>query len=108
MSLSRPTAKELDALIKEVTVDAYNDSEQLTAFFTAFEEEARFPCAGTVIGEDVEVLSLTTDEDRLELVATCGRGGRRYKVALHEVELRSGPETLQLFAAYKRWLRPRS
>jgi hypothetical protein len=30
--------KELDALIEDVTVDAYNDSEQLTAFETAFDE----------------------------------------------------------------------
>ena len=37
MSPSRPTIKELDALIEEVTVDAYNDSEQLTAFETAFD-----------------------------------------------------------------------
>lgn len=108
LSRARPTAKELDALIEEVTVDAYNDSEQLTAFLTAFDEVTEFPCPGTVIGEVVEVLSLTTDEDRVELVATCRRAGRRYKVALHEVDLRSGTEVLQLFAAYKRWLRPRS
>ena len=31
MSTAHPTTKELDALIEEVTVDAYNDSEQLTA-----------------------------------------------------------------------------
>lgn len=106
MSPARPTTKELDALIEEVTVDAYNDSEQLTAFLTAFEEATKLPCLGKVIGEEVEVLSLTTDEDRVELVATCQRGSRRYKVALQQVDLHSGPQTLRLFAAYKRWLRP--
>ena len=42
MSSARPTTKELDALIEEVTVDAYNESEQLTAFETAFDEVANF------------------------------------------------------------------
>jgi hypothetical protein len=104
LSATRPTARELDALIEEVTVDAYNDSEQLTAFETAFDEVANFPCQGTVIGENVEVLSLTADDGRRELVATCQRDGRRYKVALQEIDLRSDPATLRLFAAYKRWL----
>ena len=80
MSSARPSTNELDALIEEVTVDTYNDSEQLTAFETAFDEVARFPCHGTVIGEDVEVLSLTVDDDRGELVATCRRAGCPYKV----------------------------
>ena len=73
---------------------------------TAFDEVANFPCQGTVIGEDVEVLSLAADDDRGELVATCRRAGRRYKVALREIDLRSGPDTLRLVAAYKRWLSP--
>jgi hypothetical protein len=106
LSPARPTTKELDALIEEVTVDAYNESEQLTAFETGFDEVAKFPCQGTVIGEDVEVLSLAADDDRGELVATCRRAGRRYKVALQEVDLRSDPDTLRLVAAYKRWLSP--
>jgi hypothetical protein len=106
LSSTRPTTGELDALIEEVTVDAYNESEQLTAFETAFDEVAKFPCQGTVIGENVEVLSIVADDERGELVATCRRAGRRYTVALQEVELRSIPETLRLVAAYKRWLSP--
>ena len=106
MSLARPTNKALAALIEEVTVDAYNDSEQLTAFETAFDEVVKFPCQGTVIGEDVEVLSLAADDDRGELVASCRRAGRRYQVALQEVDLRCDPDTLRLVAAYKRWLSP--
>ncbi len=104
MSPGRPTVAELDALIEEVTVDAYNESEQLTAFETAFDEVVNFPCQGAVIGEEVEVLSLSADDSRGELVATCRRAGRRYKVALQEIDLRSDPATSRLFAAYKRWL----
>jgi hypothetical protein len=104
LSSARPTTQALDALIEEVTVDAYNESEQLTAFETAFDEVANFPCPGTLIGEEVEVLSLIADDGRGELLATCRRAGRRYKVALQEIDLRSDPTTLRLFAAYKRWL----
>ena len=81
-----------------------DESEQLTAFETAFDEVANFPCPGSVTGEDVEVLSLSGDDERGELVATCRRGGRRYKVALQDVDLRADAATLRMFAAYKRWL----
>ena len=104
MSRPRKADADLDALIEEVTVDAFNESEQLTAFETAFDEVAKFPCTGSVIGEVVEVLSLTGDDDRGELVATCRRAGRRHKVALRDIELRSDAATMRLFAAYKRWL----
>ncbi len=101
MSLRRPTASQLDALIEQVTVDAYKDSEQLTGFETAFNEAVNFPCQGAVIGEDVEVLSLTTDDSRGELVATCRRAGHRYKVALQEIDLHFHPDASPLFAADK-------
>src|ERR1700694_2102988 len=51
MSPARHAGRELDTLI-DVTVDCYNEDEQLTAFENAF-DEADFPCPGTVIGEDV-------------------------------------------------------
>lgn len=104
MSSPRPSTKELDALIEEATVDAYNGSGQLTAFLTAFEEAAKLPWPGTVVGEYGEVLSLTTVGDRVELVAPCRPSGHR--ITFHEVHLRSAPRTLRLFAAYKRWLSP--
>lgn len=104
MPADRKPDADLDSLIDEITVDAYNESEKLTAFETAFDEVAKFPCPGSAIGEAVEVLSLTADDDRGELVATCRRAGRRYKVALQDIELRSDPATMRLFAAYRRWL----
>ena len=104
MTPRRPTTSELDALIEEVTVDAYNESEQLTAFETAFDEVGKFPYQATVVGEQVEVLSVRADDDRGELVANCRRNGRRYKVALQEIDLRADPATARLLAAYKRWL----
>jgi len=47
------------------------------------------PCPGTVIGEDVQVLSVARQNGRRELVATCERGGRKFQIALLDVELKA-------------------
>ncbi len=41
---------DLDDLIGEITIDCYDDDEQLTAFENAFDEDATFPCPGRVVG----------------------------------------------------------
>jgi hypothetical protein len=52
---------ELDELIEELTVDCYNEDEQLTGFLTALDEELTAPVAATVVGTPIEVLqSITT------------------------------------------------
>jgi hypothetical protein len=76
----------------------------LAAFVNAFDEGANFPCLGSVVGEEVEVLSVSVENHRRELIATCTRGGRRYDVALLDVDLRADPTTSPLIAAYRRWL----
>ena len=65
----------LDELIAEITVDCYDVDEELTGFECAFDEQATLPCPGTVIGEDVQVISVATQNGRRELIATCERGG---------------------------------
>jgi hypothetical protein len=91
-------------LIEEITVDAYDEDEQLTGFEVAFDEEAAFPCPGTVVGEEVEVVSVSVKNHRRELVATCKRGGRKYDVALLDIDIRGSSATSRLIAAYRRWL----
>lgn len=104
MSPARKADRDLDALIEEITVDAYGDDEQLQGFVNAFDEDANFPCLGSVVGEEVEVLSVSVENHRRELIATCKRGGRRYDVALLDIDLRADPTTSRLIAAYRRWL----
>lgn len=72
-------------------------------FENAFDEEAGLPRPGTVVGEDVQVLSVATHTGRRELIATCERGGRRYQVALLDMELQADPAITRLLAAYRRW-----
>lgn len=95
---------ELDRLIEEITVDCYNDAEQLTAFECAF-QEIELPVPGTVVGEEVTVLAIGLPGDRWELVATCQRGDHRYDVCLQDVEIRADAPLADLLAAYRRWRR---
>jgi hypothetical protein len=71
---------ELDNLIREVTIDAHDEDEQLMGFEAAFDEDASLPC--TVLGEEVQVLSVSQADNRHELITTCRRGGRPYDIAL--------------------------
>ncbi len=95
---------ELDDLIDEITVDAHDIDEQLMGFEAAFDEDANLPCPGTVVGEEVEVLSVSRGDNRQELIATCRRGGRRYEIAVHDLDNNADPATDRLIAAYRRWV----
>ena len=93
---------DLDSLINEITVDCHDENEQLMGFANAF-EEVSFPYPGTVIGEDVQVLSVNAADDRPDLLATCKRDDRTYDIALLDVNINADTDTSRLIAAYRRW-----
>lgn len=93
----------LDELIADITVDCNDEDEELMGFEAFFDEWAALPCPGTVIGEDVQVLSVARQNGRRELVATCERGGRKYQIALLDLQLKADPATERLLAAYRWW-----
>lgn len=96
----------IDELIDEVLVDAYGEDEHLWSFRQAFEDHARLPFTGQVVGVDVEVLEVDYDGDeRRGLVARCRRAGGAHTVSLLDVSP-IGPITLstrELLDAYRRW-----
>lgn len=94
---------DLDTLIADITVDCYHDDEEMMGFENAFDDQATFPCPGTVIGEPVTLISVATESGRREFIATCERHGRRYQLALLDIHLDADPATNQLVAAYRRW-----
>jgi hypothetical protein len=104
MGPARKSDSDLDRLIDEITVDAYDQDEQLMGFENAFDEGADFPCPGTVVGEEVEVLSVSVKNNRRELIATCKRAGKEYDVALLDADVHGDSATARLIAAYRRWL----
>ena len=86
----RVSKAQLEALIAEDTVDAYNDSEQAVGFFTIMEDNLRVPFETEILGvkaivERVEI----TDND--EIVAICRRDSKRQSISLLELPLPSPP-----------------
>ena len=97
----------LDALIEEATVDAYDESEQTTGFFTMLENHLVVPFSTNVLGMavTVEAIDLTDDE---EIVAVCVRGRSRQPIRLLELPLPDPPpDGSEWIEAYRRWARRR-
>ena len=94
---------ELDELIDEITVDANDHDEALTGFENAFDEAGCFPYPATVIGQDVEILSVATSNGRQELIATCQHAGRRHHIALLDITINADQPASRLLAAYRHW-----
>jgi hypothetical protein len=95
----------LEALVEEATVDAYNESEQVTGLFTMLEDHLRVPFTTTILDVEVTVekVDLTGEE---EIVAVCRRGKMRQRVSLLELPLPSPPpEGAEWIAAYRYWRR---
>ncbi len=89
------TNAELDSLIEEITVDCNDEEEKvLMGFEGVFDEDASFPCPGTVVGEPVEVLSISAGDQRRGLTATCQRADRSYEIALLDIKNRRRPGDL--------------
>ncbi len=106
MSPTRRTDPELDDLIADIITDAYDEDEALMGFENAFDEADCFPCPGTVIGEAIEILSVSTSNGRSELIANCqraGSAGRRHQIALLDIDINTDQSASRLLAAYRRW-----
>ena len=94
---------ELDSLIEEATVDAYDESEQATGWFTMFEEHLELPFDTVVLGVPVRVIRIDhRDDDRL--VAICARGCDEQPIGLADLPLPTPmPAGAEWIEAYRRW-----
>lgn len=103
MSPRRPATPELDELIADILTDASDHDEALTGFENAFDEAGCFPCPGTVIGEDIEILSVAASNGRQELIATCRHAGRQHQITLLDIDVNADQSASRLLAAYRHW-----
>ena len=97
------SAAKLDTLIEEALADAYGDSEQRTAFFTAIEDALALPFTTQVLGVEVVVerLGLTADE---QIVAICRHGRTRQRLPILDLPLPNPPpQGTEWIEAYRRW-----
>jgi hypothetical protein len=102
-----PSPARLDELIADATVDAYDDSEQMTGFYTMFEEHVAMPFTTDVLGVEVTVDRVDlTDDDRI--AAVCSRGKSRQRIPILDLPLPDPPPRgSEWIDAYRRWARGR-
>ena len=74
--LPRISKARLEEMIEQATVDAYNESEQITGWFTMIDENLAVPFQTTVLGVPVTVERLDLNR-RDQIVAVCKRGRSR-------------------------------
>lgn len=101
------STRRLDKLIEEATVDCYDDSEQMTGFYTMLEEHLDLPFKTKVLGLDVTVEAIELTE-AAEMVAVCAHGRIRQAIPLLRLPLpKPSPRGVEWIEAYRRWGRAR-
>jgi len=101
------SARKLDKMIEEATVDCYDEQEQASGFYTMIEDHLAVPFLTEVLGVEVSVVGVEMDEDG-SLKAVCERNGKRQLIGLTDLELpKSPPSGAEWIAAYRHWLRGR-
>jgi hypothetical protein len=94
---------ELEAMVEEATVDAYNEDEQMTGLFTMLEEHLGLPFTTAVLGVEVTVRGIDLTPDG-RIVALCFRGGMRQSIGILELPLPSpAPKGAEWIEAYRHW-----
>jgi hypothetical protein len=104
MRLSKARIAEM---IEEATIDAYDESEQATGWFTMLEQHLEIPIETKVLGVPVTVTGIDL-RDGGQIVAVCTRGRERQAIALADLPLPSPrPAGADWIEAYRYWLRRR-
>jgi Calcium binding len=80
------SARKLDKMIKEATVDCYDEMEQASGFFTMIEDRLAVPFATEILGVEVSVVGVEMEDDG-SLKAVCERNGKRQLIGLIDLEL---------------------
>lgn len=94
----------LRALIEEATVDCYDESEQVSGFFTMIEDNLVVPFTTEVLGVEVAVTGVElADGDRI--VAACQRGRHEQRVSVLDLPLPDpAPPGAEWLEAYRAWV----
>ncbi|HTS25692.1 MAG TPA: calcium-binding protein [Bryobacteraceae bacterium] len=95
---------QLDELVAEATVDAHDEGEQATGFYTMMENDLELPFETEVLGVPVTVEAIDFVGDN-RLCAVCRRGTKRQRISLKDLPLPSPlPQGAEWIAAYRHWL----
>jgi Calcium binding len=93
----------LDELVDEALVDAYGESEQVTAFYTVIENDLRFPFETEILGMLVTVEGIDISDDE-QLVAVCRKGKLKQRISISDLPLPTPlPPGAEWIVAYRYW-----
>jgi len=102
---SRLTKVQLEALVEEATVDAYDESEQAVGFLTMIDEHLAIPFSTTILGVEVTVEKVDVTESN-EVVAVCRRARTRQRIPILDLPLPAPPPAgAEWIEAYRYWRR---
>jgi hypothetical protein len=93
----------LDELIKQATVDAYDQSEQMVGFHTMLQDHLDMPFKTEVLGAEVTVEQVDmTDDDHI--VVVCRRDKSRQRIPILDLPLPNPPpKGAEWIDAYRQW-----
>ncbi len=92
-------------MIDELTVDCYNDDEQLTGLLTGAEEALVVGEIATIAGAEIRIMAVDVPSDvRRGLTAMCERGGRRFELSFADIRFKDASELGRIAGAYRHWL----
>ena len=95
----------LEAMAEEATVDAYDESEQATGWFTMFDEHLALPFETKVLGVDVTVEKVSLSEHD-DVIVVCRRSEERQSLSILDLPLPSPPPPgWGWIEAYRHWAR---
>jgi hypothetical protein len=90
-------------MIEEATVDASDESEQASGWYTMFEDHLALPFETTVLGVGVEVTQIDLRGDN-SIVAVCTRGRVRQAIPILDLPLpKPKPQGAEWIEAYRHW-----
>ncbi len=91
-------------MIEEATVDCYNESEQVTGWFTMIEENLAVPFETMVLGVPVTVERVDLNQCD-QIVVICTRGRDRQALPILDLPLPTpAPGGVEWIEAYRHWL----
>jgi hypothetical protein len=100
---TKASGAKLDALIEEATVDAYDESEQATGFYTMIEEHLEIPFETEVLGVLVTVEKIDLTDDN-QIAVICTRGKSSQRIPILDLPLpKPPPKGAEWIDAYRRW-----
>ena len=101
--LFRISKARLEEMIEQATVDAYNESEQITGWFTMIDENLAVPFETTVLGVPVTVERVDLNRSE-QIVAVCTRGRSCQSLPILDLPLPTPPpDGAEWIEAYRQW-----